>query len=155
MRAYFDWLVRHEKLVMGVTLILVIALVVQLKLRSRRVEPGAGLPQKQTPATLFQKPSSSTINVAGDWEMSVLKRSGGRQIWALTLEQNGELLKGIINSEGGDLTVSGTIKGQEIYLSAQRFGLTVEFPATLEGDVMMGTMRALAVTRQWTARRKR
>ena len=62
--------------------------------------------------------------------MSVQKRSG-TQIWTLKLEQDGERLKGIINSEGGDLPVTGTIKGQTIKLSAKRFGVTVFLTETL------------------------
>ncbi len=53
--------------------------------------------------------------------MTVQKRKGGSQIWTLSLEQNGESLKGVISSEGGDLNVTGTIKGT-INLS---FGKTV------------------------------
>jgi len=86
--------------------------------------------------------------------MSVHKRKGASQIWTLTLEQESEKLKGIINSEGGDLLIEGTIKGQSINLSAKRFGVTVEFPGTLDGDTMRGTMRALIVKRQWVAKRK-
>lgn len=86
--------------------------------------------------------------------MSIRKRKGGTQTWTLTLEQNGEMLNGVINSEGGDLPVTGTIKGQTINLSAKRFGVTVEFPATVNGDAMTGTMHALMVKRQWTAKRK-
>jgi hypothetical protein len=63
------------------------------------------------------------------------------------------VIKGVINSEGGDLPVAGTIRGQSIKLSAKRFGVTVEFPATLTGDTMTGTMRAMTVTRPWTAKR--
>src|SRR5438552_16604495 len=98
-------------------------------------------------------PSSSTTSVAGIWEISLQKRSW-RQIWTLKLEQNGERLKGIINSEGGDLPVTGTIKGQTINLSAKRFGVTVEFPAVLNGDTLTGKMHVLTVDRQWTAKRR-
>jgi hypothetical protein len=86
--------------------------------------------------------------------MSVQKRKGGVQTMTLTLAQNGEALSGVIKSEGGDLTVTGTIKERAINLTAKRFGFTVEFPATFDGEMMTGTMRALTVTRQWTAKRK-
>jgi len=85
--------------------------------------------------------------------MSLQRRNGGTQTWTLTLEQNGEMLKGVINSEGGDLPVAGTIKGKSINLSAKRFGVTLEIPATLNGDTMTGTMHALTVTLRWTAKR--
>ena len=86
--------------------------------------------------------------------MSVPKRSGGAQTWTLKLEQDGEALTGVITSEGGDLPVSGTIRGQAVTLSAKRYGVTVEFPAVVEGDTMSGTMRALTVNKTWTAKRK-
>ena len=152
MRKCFDWLIEHEKLLVGVTLILVVALVLQVKFCKARVEPDASFTRSQ-PSSQLENPSSSAISIAGAWEMSVQKRSG-TQTWTLKLEQDGEHLTGIINSEGGDLPVTGTIKGQSINLSAKKFGVTVEFPAILKGDTMTGTMRALTVNRQWTAKRR-
>jgi hypothetical protein len=154
MSNYFEWLVRREKIVVAITIVLAIALVVQMRFCRVRVVPEANLlPSQQRTSQIPQSPDS-IINIAGQWEMSVQKRKGGSQIWTLTLEQDGEELKGIINSEGGDLTIGGTIKGQSINLSAKRFGVTVEFPATLDGDMMKGTMRVLTVSRQWVAKRK-
>ena len=153
MKEYFDWLVRHEKLVASITLALTVALGVQMKFCTARVGPQAEVPPGQPregPAATQPVPVSS---VAGRWEMIIEKRKGGAQTWTLMLEQNGEELKGVINSEGGDLPVTGSVKGQSISLSAQRYGVTVEFPAKLEGDTMTGTMRALTVTRQWRAKR--
>ena len=153
MREYLARLVRHEKLVVVITLALVIALVVQVKFCETRVEPEANPPLNQPPAGQITHSSDSTISIAGRWEMSIQKRKGGTQIWTLTLEQEGELLKGVINSEGGDLPVTGAIRGRSINLSAKRYGVTVEFPATLDGDTMTGTMRAVTVARHWTAKR--
>lgn len=152
MRKCFDWLVEHEKFLVGVILILVIALVTQLKFCKTRVEQDVNFVRSQASSQLGN-PSSSSTSIAGIWEMSVQKRSG-TQTWTLKLEQNGEQLTGVINSEGGDLPVTGTIKGQTINLSARRFGVTVEFPAVLNGDIMTGTMRALTINRQWTAKRR-
>lgn len=153
MREYFQWLVRHEKLVAAITCALVIALVVQMKFCQPRSGPEANLTSSQPEAGPSTTPAASTIGVSGRWEMSIQKPKGGTQTWTLTLEQSGETLKGVINSEGGDLPVTGTIKGQSISMSAKRFGITVEFPATLSRDTMVGTMRALTTTRQWTAKR--
>ena len=153
MRERLGWLVRHEKLVGAVTCALVAALVVQMKFCAARVEPGAGQASRQPEAGRMARPPGAAISLAGRWEMSIQKRKGGTQTWTLTLEQNGEALKGVIHSAGGDLPVTGAINGQSINMSAERFGVTVEFPATLTGDTMTGTMRALTVTRQWTAKR--
>jgi hypothetical protein len=149
MKRYFDWLIEHEKLVVGVVLILVVALIVQLKF----CEPQVAFGQSQSLSRL-ENPSGSRINVAGVWEMSVQKKKGGIQTWTLKLRQNGEQLTGVINSEGGDLPVTGTIKGEAIHLSAKRFGVTVEFPAVLSGDAMTGEMRVLTISRQWTSKRR-
>ena len=153
MRRCFDWLVRNEKLVVAITGALVIALVVQTKFCKARIEPAADLTTGRPEAGRTAPPTGSTASVAGRWEMTIQKRKGGTQTWTLTLEQNGEMLKGVIKSEGGDLPVAGTIKGQTISMSAERYGVTVEFPAALRGDTMVGTMRALTSTRQWTAKR--
>ena len=146
----FQWLVRHEKLVATVAVLLIIALVVQVKFCKGRIGPEGIQPQ----ASPTSRPPDSRIDVTGRWEMSVQKRSGGTQTWTLTLEQNDETLTGVITSEGGDLPVSGTIKGQAVTLSAKRYGVTVEFPGVVEGETMTGTMRVLSVNRQWAAKRK-
>jgi hypothetical protein len=158
MRRCFDWLVKHEKLLIGVTLVLALLLVAQIKFCKSRVEVATESSQLNTEPSqvpsLSQTPSGSRDGVSGTWDMSVQKKRGGTQNWTLKLEQNGEQLKGVINSEGGDLPVAGTIKGQIINLSAKRFGVTVEFPAVLQGDTMAGEMRVLTVTRRWTSKRR-
>lgn len=153
MKKCFDWLVAHEKLLVGVVLILVVSLVVQLKFCQTRVETPADFVRNQ-PLSRVENQVSSAASVAGTWDMSVQKRSGGTQNWTLKLKQNGEQLTGIINSEGGDLDVTGTIKGKNINLTARRFGVTVEFSAVLNGDTMTGEMRVLTVSRQWTSKRR-
>ena len=152
MRKCFDWLIAHKKLVVGITLVLVVALVAQLKFCKARVEPDVNFARSQ-PSSQLKNSSSSSTSIAGTWEMSVQKRSG-TQTWTLKLEQDGEQLTGVINSEGGALPVAGTIKGPAINLSAKRFGVTIEFAAILNGDTMTGTMRVVTVNRQWTAKRR-
>lgn len=154
MKEYLDWLVRHEKLVASVTLALTVALGVQMKFCTARVGPQAEAPPGQPRESPAAAQPGSVSSVAGKWEMTIEKRKGGAQTWTLTLEQSGESLKGVINSEGGDLPVTGSVRGQSVSLSAKRYGVTVEFPATLDGDTMTGTMRALTVSRPWRARRR-
>jgi hypothetical protein len=157
MKDSFAWLVRHEKLLAALTLTLLLALFVQIRFYRGRVETEASPLVIQEPTTTGRDATTARAaqkSVAGIWEMSLRKKNGGAQIWTLTLAQDGDALKGNINSEGGDLPVAGAIKGNVINLSAKRYGVTVEFPATLEGDEMRGTMRALVVERTWTAKRK-
>ena len=153
MRTLFDWLVRHERGVAALLLLLLIALFVQLKFFKR---PGASATGPVAERALLRAagtPPVATGSVAGRWEMQVQKRKGGAQTWTLTLEQSGEALRGIINSEGGDLPVSGSVRGNALKLSATRFGVTVEFDAAVEGDTMSGRMKTLTVERTWTAKR--
>ncbi len=152
MKKLFAWLVRNEKLVIAFTGILALGLFVQIRFCNRRVDPAVDPVLSKREPFPITTPSKRTSGLTGFWEMTVQKRKGGSQIWTLSLEQNGQSLKGVISSEGGDLNVTGAINGQSIYLSAKRFGVTVEFPATLNGDTMTGTMRALTVTQRWSAK---
>ncbi len=146
----FDWLVRREKFVVAVTFALLIALVIQLKYGHRPAETEIITLQSST--ALAKPIAGSKVGISGTWKMIVPNKKG-HQTWTLKLEQNGEQLKGVLTSEGGDLDVTGTIKGQTINMSAKKFGVTVEFPATLNGETMAGLMRALTVERRWTAKR--
>ena len=147
MGRWFDWLVEHERYVVGVTLVLTLALVAQISF-CKRPEP----PANQAPART--EVPAGTADVAGTWEMSVQKKRGGTQTWTLKLRQNGQQLKGVLTSEGGDLDVAGDVQGQNINLSAKKFGVTLELPAVLDGDTMKGEMHALSVRLLWTARRR-
>ncbi len=154
MRATIDWLVRHEKLLVGVTLCLVIALAVEVKIGGKDDVVGGNLGDTPAPA-VFAKSGGPASDVSGKWEMRVPRRSGGAQIWVLTLAQKGEELTGNIKSEGGDLPVFGAISGQEIHLFAKRYGATVDFSAKLGEGVMEGTMQAAVISRRWSATRKK
>lgn len=156
MKSCWDYLVEHEKAVIVVTLFLVFALFWQLKSKNAHSEPTTDSLQTRAgddAANRAGRSSDAARNVAGVWEMSVQKKNG-TQNWTLKLKQDGERLTGVINSEGGDLPVAGTIKGEAINLSAKRFGATAEFPATITGDIITGEMRVLTVKRQWTAKRR-
>lgn len=153
MKTAFEWLVRHERIVIVVTLILIAALGVQTYFKHRH-------PTLETkPLEANTSPASSPLidnaggplSVTGKWEMLVQKRKG-TTAWILILEQHGEALTGTIESEGGDLPVTGTIKGEAINFTAKRFGFTVEFSASLNGSAMAGQMHALTINRKWTAR---
>ncbi|MBV9209982.1 MAG: hypothetical protein JOZ52_05105 [Acidobacteria bacterium] len=154
MRRLFNWLIEHEKFLTVVTLALVITLVLQIRFCGDRNGSGVNISSNQTERKFPETNGGAPDGLTGVWEMSVQKRSGGEQNWTLTLTQNGEALSGVIRSEGGDLPVSGTIQGNDINLSAKKFGTTVEFPAKFDGEVMRGTMKALIISRQWTAKRR-
>ena len=139
---------------MAMTFVLIVVLVLQLRFCGGNVDSEVTASRNQA-ETNSPAPTSSAAGVlTGVWEMSVQKKSGGVQNWTLTLTQNGKALSGVIRSEGGDLPVSGTVTGDEISLSARRFGTTVEFPARFDGETMTGTMNVLMIKRQWTAKRR-
>lgn len=154
MSNYLEWLARRETIVVAITIALAIALAVQIRFCKASVVLDAPLSPSQPRISHTPQSSDSIVNVAGQWEMTLQSKKGGSQKWTLTLEQDGEKLKGILNSEGGDLPIVGTIIGPSINLSAKRFGVTVEFPATLDRDTMKGTMRVLSFSRPWVAKRK-
>ena len=154
MRRLFDRLIEREKFLLAVTFVLIVTLVLQVRFCGGDVGSDVTVSRNQTEAHSRASASGSPGSLTGIWEMSVQKKNGGVQNWTLTLTQNGDALSGVIRSEGGDLPVSGTIKGDEISLSAKRFGTTVEFPARFDGEAMTGTMKALMVRRQWTAKRR-
>ena len=69
----FEWLVRHEKLVATVAVLLIIALAVQVKFCKGRIGPVGTQPRASTTP---QSPGP-VVDVAGKWEMSIQKRGGG------------------------------------------------------------------------------
>jgi hypothetical protein len=154
MKKLFGWLVRHEKLSAAFTLLLVVALIIQIQYMNRDVGGVANPPRPQTQAEKIEvaENSGAPSDVSGRWEM-IVPQKNRTSVWTLTLAQDGEALKGVIKSEGGDLNVVGTIKGGSLNLTAQRFGVTVEFPADVDGEHMTGTMRVLHINRPWTAKR--
>jgi hypothetical protein len=154
MKKAFDWLVRHEKSVFVVAagLVVVLGLQTYFKGNNRTLEtrsPQANISPASAP--LIEN-ANNPHSVTGKWEMLVQKRKGTTS-WILILEQNGEALSGMIKSEGGDLPLTGTIKGRGIQFAAKRFGVKVEFLASINDDAMTGQMHVLTIDRKWTAKR--
>ena len=152
MAQLFQWLVEHEKVVASITFILAVTLLVQVKFFGVASDG----PVSTNPTEINSVATDPIVAgpLSGVWEMRVRKPKGGVQNWTLSLTQNGEALSGVLTSEGGDLPVTGTIKGNEINLAAEKFGTTVELPATFDGQTMTGTMKVLMISREWTAKRK-
>jgi hypothetical protein len=153
MSKWLDWLVEHEKYLGAIVLALVVALAVQLKFCKRPVAPDNDVARSKVASQAEKSVPGSSTDLSGTWEMTVPKKRGEAQVWTLKLKQKGEQLRGVLTSEGGDLDISGSIRGQNVDLSAKRFGITVEFPAVLDGDILTGEMRALSVRLKWTAKR--
>jgi hypothetical protein len=78
-RRLFDWFIRHEKFLIIVTIVLMIALVLQVRFSGSNISSDVTASSNQvetiTPATTPDLRSSLT----GIWEMSVQKKNGGVQ----------------------------------------------------------------------------
>ena len=94
--------------------------------------------------------------VAGKWEMT----SEGRQgpvTRNMTIEQDGEKIKGTLSGPRGDQEFTGTIKGKDISFIVKfqtpNGERTVEYKGTVDGDSMKGTVEMGQRTVEWTAKR--
>ena len=99
-------------------------------------------------------------NVAGMWKMSWEGRNGTMEA-TLTLEQDGESAKGTMKGgmRGGDreTPIEGTVKGNIFSFAVERETprgtMSIEYSATVDGDMMKGTFGMRQFTRDWTAAR--
>jgi len=99
-----------------------------------------------------QKPA----NVAGKWEMT----SEGRQgpvTSTMTIEQNGDKIKGTIQGPQRQNPFEGTVKGNEISFTVKfetpRGEMTMEYSGKVEGDSMKGVRKTPRGETEWTAKR--
>ena len=104
---------------------------------------------------LAQKPAS----VAGKWESSAPGRDGQTMTTTITLEQDGEKLKGSVDAgRGGPAPLEGTVKGNKVSFKVNRTGpdgqaRTIEYNATVEGDTMKGTRGMGERSMEFTAKK--
>jgi hypothetical protein len=96
--------------------------------------------------------------VAGVWKMK-MQAHQGPVYQTMTLEQNGEKIKGTIKAERGEGQLEGTVKGNKIEFTVKRknpYGeFTEQFQGTVEGDSMRGTMKMFRFAIDWTAERQK
>lgn len=95
-------------------------------------------------------------NVAGKWEMS-WEGPRGPQTSTLTLEQDGDKLKGTMSGRRGDTPVTGSVKGKNVTIVVERETpngkFTQEFKGTVDGSSMKGTVTMRDNTIEWTAKK--
>jgi hypothetical protein len=96
-------------------------------------------------------------NVAGRWEMT----AGGRQgniTQTLTIEQDGDKIKGTLKGPRAETPFEGSVKGNQVHFTVRRETprgeMTVEYTGNVEGDSMKGTMPGGRFNGDWSARRK-
>lgn len=94
--------------------------------------------------------------VAGKWEMTSEGRQGPTTR-NMTIEQDGEKIKGTLSSPRGDQEFTGTVKGKNISFTVKfqtpNGERTIEYKGTVEGDSMKGTVEMMGNPREWTAKR--
>lgn len=95
-------------------------------------------------------------NVAGKWEMT-WEGPRGTQTSTLTLEQDGDKLKGTMSGRRGDTPITGMVKGKSVTITVERETpngkFTQEFKGTVDGSTMKGTLTMRDNTIEWTAKK--
>ena len=114
--------------------------------------------------------ADDNAKVAGTWEMTMTGGGpggggGGGQApppSTLTIEQNGDKIKGTIKGARGETPFEGTVKGKEISFTVKRQGrdgneITIEYKGTVDGDTIKGTMGITGgqMQREWTAKKSK
>ena len=103
--------------------------------------------------------AEDAVDITGAWEVSWEGRQGTRTV-TINFEQDGENLKGsFAGPQGGEVPVTGSIKGDQITFSvsmqSQRGEFTLTFKGTVEGEAMSGTMSMAQMEgeRPWTGKK--
>ncbi|MGC1187991.1 MAG: hypothetical protein WA871_11430 [Candidatus Acidiferrales bacterium] len=96
-------------------------------------------------------------NVAGAWQMTA-DTPQGTFTATLTIEQDGETIKGTQKSDYGEVPIAGTVKGNAIQftvtVSSPNGSFTVTHDGTVAGDTMKGTLKVNDNTGTWSATRQ-
>jgi hypothetical protein len=88
--------------------------------------------------------SAGVANVGGSWALNVDTPMGARDM-KLVATQTGETLAGTMQTELGELPITGKVTGNNVAfvmnVSAQGMDLQIDYAGTVEGDAMKGTMK--------------
>jgi carbon-monoxide dehydrogenase large subunit len=94
--------------------------------------------------------------VAGTWEVSS-EGPNGPMTQTLTIQQDGEKIKGTMTGRRGESPFEGTVIGNKIAFTVKRDTpngtFTIEYSATVDGDSMKGKAHSERFDRDWTAKR--
>jgi hypothetical protein len=100
--------------------------------------------------------ASQPADVAGRWTMAVQTRRGTFN-QRMTIEQNGNAIKGTLQGRRGDVPFEGSVKGNRVKFTVTRDTprgtFTMEYEGTAHGDSMKGTARTPRFSMDWTAQR--
>ena len=108
-------------------------------------------------ALIFAGGASAQKSVAGEWD-ATFNTPGGPQPLKLIFKVEGEKLTGTAKRSRGDVSLSGTVKGDEITFaySVDYNGnsVTLTFTGKVKGDVINGTVSFNeSASDEWSAKR--
>ena len=95
--------------------------------------------------------------VAGTWEITMQGRQGPMTN-TLTLEQDGNKLKGTLKTQRGETPLEGSVEGNKVNFTITRETpngkFEQNFTGTVEGDTMKGTVKMGEREAEWSAKKK-
>jgi invasion protein IalB len=77
---------------------------------------------------------TSSLNVAGNWQLSCANKKGKERQVTLRIQQDGAVLSGTYYAKGGSGSLSGSMQGTQAALSAGAF----TFNGAVAGNAMSG-----------------
>jgi hypothetical protein len=105
---------------------------------------------------LAARAADEPAKVAGTWELTMEGRQG-TITQTLTIEQNGEKIKGTLKGPRAETPFEGTIKGNKISFTIKRETprgeMTMDYTGTVDGNSIKGTVQTGEFSREWSAKR--
>ncbi len=96
--------------------------------------------------------------VSGTWVLTMQGPQGG-MTQTLTIEQNGDKIKGTLKGPRAEGPIKGSVKGNKIRFTSRRETprgeMTLEYTRAVEGDSMKGTMQGGRFSGDWSAKREK
>ena len=91
-------------------------------------------------------PAAESASIAGTWQIES-QGQNGTMTQTLTLQQDGNSLKGTLSGRRGDSPVEGSINGNEVHFTVKRQGrdggtMVIEYTATVDGNSMKGKVHS-------------
>ncbi len=97
-------------------------------------------------------------NVAGTWELSMQGRRG-TVTQTLTIEQDGDKIRGTLEGPRGSSNFEGTVKGDDVRFAVKRETprgeFEMDYSGKVDGDAMKGSAQVRSFDIDWTAMRRK
>ncbi|MDE3137213.1 MAG: hypothetical protein KGL59_11610 [Acidobacteriota bacterium] len=98
-----------------------------------------------------------TANVASTWDLSMQGRRGN-MTQTLTIQQDGEKIKGTLQGPRGSSNFEGTVKGNAVQFTIKRETprgeFVMDYSGKVDGDTMKGSARTRRFDIDWSAKRR-